>query len=48
MKDFKVIESRENSLIKLISLLQSSNKARKENEMFVLEGLRIVRKWNSV
>lgn len=43
MKDFKVIESRENSLIKLISLLQSSNKARKENEMFVLEGLRIVK-----
>lgn len=41
MKNFKVIESRENSLIKLISSLQSSAKARKENSLFVLEGLRI-------
>lgn len=41
MKNFKVIESRDNALIKLIVALQSSAKARKENELFVLEGLRI-------
>ena len=41
MKDFKEITSKENSLIKLISLLQTSHKARKENGLFVLEGLRI-------
>lgn len=41
MKDFKVIESKENSLIKLISGLQSSAKKRKDNSLFVLEGLRI-------
>lgn len=41
MKDFKVIESKENSLIKLISNLQTSAKARRENSLFVLEGLRI-------
>ena len=41
MKDFKVITSRENSLIKLTSLLQSSRSSRKENGLFVLEGLRI-------
>ena len=41
MKDFKLIESKENSLIKLISNLQNSAKARKENSIFVLEGLRI-------
>ena len=41
MKGFKVITSRENSLIKLISQLQSSANSRKENNLFVLEGLRI-------
>lgn len=41
MKEFKKIESKENSLIKLISALQSSTKARKENNLFVIEGLRI-------
>lgn len=41
MKNFKEITSKENSLIKLISQLQTSNKARKENGLFVLEGLRI-------
>ncbi len=41
MKNFKVIESKENSLIKLISNLQKSSKARRENGLFVLEGLRI-------
>lgn len=39
--DFKVISSKDNSLIKLVSALQTSAKARKENELFVLEGLRI-------
>lgn len=39
--NFKVIESKDNSLIKLISQLQTSAKARKENGLFVLEGLRI-------
>lgn len=41
MENFKVITSKENSLIKLVSLLQTSAKARKENGLFVLEGLRI-------
>lgn len=41
MKDFKEITSKENSLIKLTSLLQTSHKARTENGLFVLEGLRI-------
>ena len=41
MKNFKVIESKENSLIKLISNLQNSAKSRRENSQFVLEGLRI-------
>lgn len=41
MREFKEITSRENSLIKLISALQSSSKARRENGLFVLEGLRI-------
>ena len=39
--NFKVIESKDNSLIKLISQLQTSRKTRKENGLFVLEGLRI-------
>lgn len=43
MKKFNVITSRENSLIKLTSSLQSSANARKENGLFVLEGLRIAK-----
>ena len=43
MQDFKVITSRENSLIKLVCSLQSSAKARKESGLFVIEGLRIAR-----
>lgn len=41
MKKFDVITSRENSLIKLACLLQSSTKTRKENGLFAIEGLRI-------
>lgn len=41
MSDFKSITSRENSLIKLVSFLQTSAKKRRENGLFVLEGLRI-------
>ncbi len=41
MKDFKEISSKENSLIKLVCGLQKSAKERKENALFVLEGLRI-------
>lgn len=41
MSDFKAITSRENSLIKLVSALQTSAKKRRENGLFVLEGLRI-------
>ena len=41
MADFKAITSRENSLIKLVSFLQTSAKKRRENRLFVLEGLRI-------
>ena len=43
MKDFNVITSRENSLIKLACALQSSAKARKEKGLFVIEGLRIAK-----
>ena len=43
MQNFTVITSRENSLIKLVCSLQSSSKARRENNLFVIEGLRIVR-----
>ncbi len=39
--NFKKISSKDNSLIKLVSSLQTSAKARCENGMFVLEGLRI-------
>lgn len=39
--DFKAISSKDNSLIKLVSALQTSAKARRENGLFVLEGLRI-------
>ena len=41
MPDFKEIRSRDNSLIKLVSRLQSSSSARKEHGLFVLEGLRL-------
>ena len=41
MKEFNRITSRENSLIKLISGLQTSAKKRKESGLFVIEGLRI-------
>ncbi len=43
MQNFQIITSRENSLIKLVCALQSSAKARKEKNLFVIEGLRIVR-----
>ena len=43
MRNFTVITSRENSLIKFVCSLQSSSKARKENGLFVLEGLRILK-----
>lgn len=39
--EFKAILSKDNSLIKLVSSLQTSAKSRKENGLFVLEGLRI-------
>ncbi len=41
MLDFKQISAKDNRLIKLTALLQKSSKARKENRLFVLEGLRI-------
>lgn len=41
MQDFTYISSPDNSLIKLVCALQSSSKARRENALFVLEGLRI-------
>ncbi len=41
MQNLKVITSKDNSLIKLVCALQTSAKARKENGLFVLEGLRI-------
>ncbi len=41
MKEFRPIQSKENSLIKLISALQSSAKTRREENKFILEGLRI-------
>lgn len=41
MDGFLKITSRDNSLIKLVSLLQSSSKERKKHSLFVLEGLRI-------
>ena len=43
MQKFNSITSRENSLIKLVCSLQSLAKARKENNLFVIEGLRITR-----
>ena len=41
MVDFDRICSRENSVIKLAVKLQNNSKARRENGMFVLEGLRL-------
>lgn len=41
MPQFQRITSRENRLVKQIIALQTSNKARKESGLFVLEGLRI-------
>ncbi len=41
MENFKTVTSKDNSLIKLVCALQSSSKARKEHNLFVLEGLRI-------
>ena len=41
LQNFKIITSKENSLIKLVCALQGSSKARNENNLFVLEGLRI-------
>lgn len=41
MPDFVKITSKDNQLIKFVSLLQSSAKQRKESKLFVLEGLRI-------
>lgn len=41
MEKFKIITSKDNSLIKLVCALQSSRSARKEHDLFVLEGLRI-------
>lgn len=41
MENLKIITSKDNSLIKLISALQGSSKARREHRLFVLEGLRI-------
>lgn len=45
--NFKKISSKDNSLIKLVFSLQTSAKARRENAMFVLEGLRICDDANS-
>ena len=41
MKEFVRITSKDNSLIKSIISLQNSSKARRENNQFVLEGLRL-------
>ncbi len=41
MEKFKIITSKDNSLIKLVCALQGSSSARKEHNLFVLEGLRI-------
>lgn len=41
MPEFIEITSKDNPLIKFVSLLQSSSKHRKEQGLFVLEGLRI-------
>lgn len=41
MENFKIITSKDNAIIKLTAALQSSANARKEHNLFVLEGLRI-------
>jgi TrmH family RNA methyltransferase len=41
MENFKIITSKDNLLIKLVCALQGSANARKEHNLFVLEGLRI-------
>lgn len=41
MLEFTEIFSKDNQYIKLVTLLQKSSKARKEKNLFVLEGLRI-------
>ena len=41
MKNFKIITSKDNQIIKLTASLQCSANARKEHNLFVLEGLRI-------
>lgn len=41
MKDFTVITSKDNPVIKSVSSLQNSAKTRRETGLFVLEGLRI-------
>lgn len=41
MPEFIEITSKDNPLIKFVSQLQTSSKHRKENQLFVLEGLRI-------
>ena len=41
MREFTKISSKENQLVKEISLLQRSSKARNEKGLFVLEGLRL-------
>lgn len=41
MEKIKIITSKDNSLIKLVCALQGSVSARKEHNLFVLEGLRI-------
>ena len=41
MANFIEISSKDNQLIKFVSQLQTSAKHRKENNLFVLEGLRI-------
>lgn len=41
MLDFNKITAKDNPLIKLVCSLRDSSKARKENGLFVLEGLRI-------
>ncbi len=43
MKEFVRITSKDNSLIKSIISLQNSSKTRRENNQFVLEGLRLCR-----
>lgn len=43
MKDFEKITSKENDIVKLASKLVSSAKSRKENGLFILDGLRLCR-----